>query len=1843
MPVPSHEDRQRRLLQLAEQWSVEIPPSTSPLTRPSHPPTYRNGDDDFYAEELVKRRQLSHGRTESTGNLRKAFSSSKKKAYDPKAVFDALNSHVANSGRAGAAEALINLLISSGGDVNLPQKPKPGLLSRRKSLETFGERSRVLQKAVQNGQADMVAVLLPHADKVALDTSLSIAMRNQNAEIVELLLRYGAGAASTADGQDAVRQACISGGQSEIVGLVLRSEGRPPVSWLSQCMIDATRAACVPTVMQLARSTADGNHNEAQALRVAISQGRHDIVLAILLGSKPPRGQGLSEAFTELMDHPSINPNDKIVMIEMLLCAGVDGDGPALALLNSASAEFLEMLHILVTYGTSIEYRDAMAVRKAISNGRVDVAHILLAGNSSLSSIQASECVELIPKDLTLDHRRLLLDALLRRGASGTPLHEMLIEAVEAGDVKSVNLLVTPQFPGSGRPVESQSPRGLGRRASKSMIFERHDVASVDYKDGLALQIAVRRGDVPTTNAILASKPSSQTVARVFAETSALAPREKLSMVECFLSNGLPPSTVQHALQEAIDERPPHRDETLIALLLRFTNDVNSSDGALSAAVMQRDIKLLAALLKKNVSPQTAAGVLPKVVAVRDPRARLEMASLILSSVSGIDPSKVSSAMLHVLDAQPADMRLLQVLLQQGRADINVDDGAPLATAIRAHEPPVLEMILKYGKPSAVSLNRGLNELSQLPSSDKKASKLQILLQRTTEKALFNDILVKEVHSLLKTEPKSRLLSTVKVLLTSGADINSHNAAALCHAVAASDEQLTDILFEAKPTPTSLAYALPHALRIADPMDRLTFSKKLLDAGAPSAEANRALGFAINAYSDDLPLLRTLSVKANTNDGEALIAAIKRQRPDIVDLVLQRKHTNVILNNAFTEAAKCQNKDTRALLCTLLLRNGASGSVVSETLQAAAAEGDLVLGNILINHGVGVDDQAIIEACRSGAAEVLGMLLNGNEPSKQTLEQGFQAATEVGDLRKRAAILEPLLARGVGGDALNAQLVSAVRFGGEGEDLVRILLQAGADPNYYNGEAVWAATRSAYMGSLRTMLAVGHDEKNRQRRASSVTLIRALNAAWKLSGSSRLMVLDMLFKAGLPVCEELHICLNKAVNEEEIDEKAIEALVAHGASPIVKSAKTLVDAAQRVLPSVLRLLLEATISTDALNWTVVQSFTKDTTAAWFDDRGFLVLQALIVKGAQGTGLTAVLGLVIDMVPQNPELAGRFMDLLFAHDVDVDHEDGKLLDSATSTNNVKLVQRLLEKNPKADSLSKAFHHIFDRQLSEDQALQLIQVFTEYSNGETRLDVMYSPQDSPPVLFLALARFPRSYKIIKALLDAGFYHDQTTISRVMPEVEEEETVTLLTWALLQPQKKVSSNIIQLLLDAGAKVNFETRHSRVTPLMLAIHARRPDITKELLLKDADVDVTDAKGNTPLSLASDIGGDVAITMMSNLLAAGASRNDGSLQNAARELNLAAVQVLVEYGHDPDFPSHLHDGRSALGELCLHGAASGDMTTVREKQIEKVMNFLIDKGSDISVKCSGKSLLHLALESSDPVAMTKLLLKVGMWKLVNKKFNLYTDGERTYSPTMYVAKVMPKSDVNDQLLRLLRANRCEDVFFANRGPQPDDAIGLPDDVALQERERRARLSRIASEQQDHEVSIARSKELASVQAQIWANQAELEDARRKRAHGEEMEAVGDRARAEEEAFAAAMRRRKNERASEASHEKAMAEASALKARQEMELDKRRHLQAIEWERNMATERVDHAKALSALRIAEREDVERMDRQQDDRATRRIAEQRRLVESQTGLAGQLAGVGAQGRRQIGYVAGELNN
>jgi len=1143
--------------------------------------------------------------------------------------------------------------------------------------------------------------------------------------------------------------------------------------------------------------------------------------------------------------------------------------------------------------------------------------------------------------------------------------------------------------------------------------------------------------------------------------------------------------------------------------------------------------------------------------------------------------------------------------------------------------------------------------LTDLPTDPSKASKAASILQRSKKRASLGHLLVKEVQILLKEAHEKQLLAVLKAFLSAGADINYNNGAALCLAISAANIPISDILFDAGPHPMCLAAALPHALNILDPMDRLTFTKKLIDAGAPGGEANRALIHAVNTYSDDISLIQILANRAELVDGEALSCAIRQENVDIVEVLLRdaaKKYVASLFNDKFEEATKVKHKEKRLRICALLLDAGASGPVVSDALLAAAADGDLALGKVLLDRGASVEHkqgQAIVEACRAGAADVLQMLLGTKvEVKKQTLAKGFQAATEVGDLKKRADVFRLLLDKGVDGDVVDTQLVSAARFGDDGMPLVKLLLEFGASVDYNNGEAVWTATRSAMMGSLSLMLGV-EKTGERQKKPSRATLAKALKASWRLSRDPRYQVIEWVFAAGEPVSDdEIHMTLNKAVKNEP-DLRLIRLLLSKGASPLTNGCQSLIDAAQNLLVDVLDVFLATEISEPDLSWAFKQTFTPAGASGWLSEEGHQIAKRLLDKGARGDGVAITLSTAIDTFGTNPDkngLARRFIELLIPY-TDVNSEDGVVLQEAARLADPELIQQVLKLKPNSHTVSMAFPYIFGLDLDEDHILRLITIFTEYHDGEERLDVMFAHPDSGPILFRAVSQFPRSVKILQALLDAGFYHDQMGMALVMAEVEEEEQVSLLFWALLQPQKRVSDGIVELLINRNAKVNFETRLSKMTPLMLAVQSKRKEMVRALILAGAEVDVIDATGNTPLTMATQVGGDLGTAMMSNILAAEPSKNDGSLHNAARELNLAAVQVLVDFGHDMDFPSPIHGGRSALAELCLNAAHAGPLTAVQEKKMEKVMVFLIEKETDLSLHSDGKSALLLALESVDPLTTTRTLLKVGMWKRINESFNYYTENNYTYSPTQYVARILPESHIQPALLALLRANRARDVYYANDGPQPDDATNVPEELLYAERLRRARLERVALETQDHELTLARTQEMAGVQAQIYAERAALEDSRARRRQAEEMCMLRERAALEEDAFAAQLRRVRAEREEGLRHEQALTESGLTRVRlvaeTQMELEGRRQAKQIEWERTVGGEQTRNARELSAIRIREREDIERVDAANDARVMGRIAEQRRLVDSQNNLAGRLMSVGVAGRRQIGYVAGEV--
>lgn len=219
--------------------------------------------------------------------------------------------------------------------------------------------------------------------------------------------------------------------------------------------------------------------------------------------------------------------------------------------------------------------------------------------------------------------------------------------------------------------------------------------------------------------------------------------------------------------------------------------------------------------------------------------------------------------------------------------------------------------------------------------------------------------------------------------------------------------------------------------------------------------------------------------------------------------------------------------------------------------------------------------------------------------------------------------------------------------------------------------------------------------------------------------------------------------------------------------------------------------------------------------------------------------------------------------------------------------------------------------------------------------------------------------------------------------------------------------------------------------------------------------------------------------------------RDDGSLHEAAKNLNIEIVILLINRGHKPDAPSVHHGGRSTLGEVCLNAQ---NISSVEERnKLRGLIKLLLEENSNPKIHDRQKSTIFLALDNAtDPHSMTKTLLDTEIYTTLNDMEHVYYDVDSglCYSPLSYVEHEMYAKSPNQkaQLVRLLQGKRCRQSFYSKAGKQPLNAIGMPD-AAQQEfdrevehrsrlrREQEAEDQRLQQLQKSHSMSILRHRE----------------------------------------------------------------------------------------------------------------------------------------------------------------------
>ncbi|KAI9047910.1 hypothetical protein LZ554_007712 [Drepanopeziza brunnea f. sp. 'monogermtubi'] len=1783
-----------RLDQIARELGVVIELAASPhLLPPRQVPSFMVPDDERKADAVLGQLKIEAGKPQSKRLRRLTTIPSKTHTYDE--LHAALSRVVSENGLPGVVEVLIKRfgVVPEGNSIKDRLRRRAsniGIVPRIGSTDNRKQRDELFHAAVEVGREEFVQLFAPWADQSSLDRALGTALEKRQVPIVECLLRYGANSALYED----AFVTCAQHGDIELLRLLLCARLRLSEACITRSLLPATTSGSLGAVLLLVQAGADGSHESAAALRRAVELNRTDLVVAITRGQNRPSGVDLNAAL-EAVVSSSTSLNAKLPIIEVLLCAGAVGNAANEALFKATLLADIESLQLLLSHKVDINYNEASAVAHAIQGKRSDLVTLLLE-KQTLKPEYASELVRHIPRSCQSTERIAILSQLLLHGASGMYCNMLLIICAEENDVNTAHLLVS-----YGR--ERDSP-----------------VCSVDFNAAQCLQVAVTSNSVPMLKVLaLEGRPTKGSLAAAFSTIPPnLNKNDHFLIVQTLLRGGAQGSEVTDALQTAVTGHK--KSVRLVELLVKFGAVV--TDECLCACVSQGSAEILEVLVTGPVSPIACAEGITIAMKLYSSATRFRLIKTLLgpATSAGFEVPAISAAVIDVLRKFPGDIKLLALLCREGGADISFRDGLAVELAMKQKDPVILNVILRNERniPTPPTIEQRLKSAMGLPLADaNRRVRVEAILWRVKPQDAIDQALIKELES---ASTSTQGLGVVEALLSAGADVNSYNATPLCLAI----NQITilDLLVSKRPSHESLSLALSAAMKLQT--TRLSVCERLLKAGAHGDGVSKALCIAAKEGPSALPLMKLLLPQADVNfkDGRVWRYAIREKFIDALELLLTSgsSPTSATKASAFQEAMKLKLHGDRYRMAQILLKTGVPEQVTSDALIAAVNFAQIELVGLLLQSGASVEHKngaAVHSAASSGQHGLLELLVQ-RKPTLSTLTSGLGGALAVkGKPEAYYPVLETLLKAGMRGEPVDAALVEAVQD--KDDKATELLFKHNASIEFRDGEALVLATQHASIQTLSLFL---------ERPVPQYILAKLWTIAVKLPRNERCQVIQLLLKAGKAVDGHVSKALTGATTENPSDRKLIKILLGCGA---FDRGEAMASAAKALDLRTLTILASSPKANRYIS-PVFKDF-MSTGIKWDSATGLAIVELFLKKGATGDAVAEGLSQAVERSRTGTALAGDFLEVFLRYGDNSNSKHGLALQRAARQVDVELIKRLLP-TANVESKAVAMPYLFASAGERSNVRRALEAFSDSLVGTDKDEiVLFAHPDNElgPILFQALRQHPRDKDILRILLDIGYNPNQW-------QLRESEPWPILCWALEQPEKKISSAVIEMLIDRGADVNFESK-SGITPVSLAIQSQRSDIVLKLLNKGAHATKASSEGITPLNLA----GSFANTeIIGHLLQAGAETNDGSLHDFSRQLRCDAIQTLVKNGHDVDYPSDRHEGRSALAELCLRAM---DHSPSPAKLEEAIRCLILHDANIREVNYSGKTIFHCALDSVDPVTILGVLLKT-MWKYINEDAFLFSDGRYTYSLTKYVEKGLfaGPQHCKAELLRLLRNKRAKDRFWANsiEEDQPEDYCNAPPHIEAEVLLQRSRRKRQAEQREDVQRQLELKHMTTVREAEIMNIMTEAELARDRQRGTVERELLSHKAITQRQIEIAAdisrdkMLKQRHHR--QEAHQRQLRDiqvsAQKASAAEESEKESLKNMMAIEFHQKQVEIRNDGVRSRLAIEESAFQHHEKALLHQHEREMTKIRMQKQLVERQPTFAGTYP---RPRLNQIGYV------
>ena len=1055
----------------------------------------------------------------------------------------------------------------------------------------------------------------------------------------------------------------------------------------------------------------------------------------------------------------------------------------------------------------------------------------------------------------------------------------------------------------------------------------------------------------------------------------------------------------------------------------------------------------------------------------------------------------------------------VSLLASSGADQITLDEG--LKAALAANDQACIQELLRHG----ADLNKFPNALANaVRSNDQNYVRLLLRAPKPFRPEIVSSCLPAAVQQLSD--------AVVSLLILYGADPNFDSASALNLAIGKQDYKMAVTLCSGTIplTQPALQRLLDTTIRLPTRQATLPFLQLLFCCGlSPNSIGLSDLLICItkNDNTNGAKMMISYGVSTATNEAECLRAAIANSNWILTDVILQTPVSPQHASAALAALPLDTPQPDRIRIIHALVLKGATGAPLSRWLSNAAKEGNTAMIDVLLSAGASFESNDISPlhfAVERKDTKTLQFLLRAR-PSAEALASVFPLLRNGYTPSERFDTSRLLLEHGAHGPEVDQALIDAVADVSSARDeaLVMELVRWGADINYDKGKVLSLAVSQADMPIVQLLCSS---------KPASSAISYALPLTFDSYGNRHLKtlaIIELLVSNGIeeqPALQTLQIAITGGPDNIDI----VQCLITASnrlLGPAFKYTVALEDPTKKA--PILDTLLKMGVTQEALDQALAAEArhavsTRDTTStklllekgasvSYNDGEALSVavglasspLTALLLSGKHqpspssvtkafralfanehvpttAQNKKSVFKIARELIAHGVELSAidlalravlcntgddhsvdALVDLLLANNANVNTADGACFVFAAQKQDHTSFNKLMLHNPN-------FTVIIPALLASQVSEQIVVTFVEscFAHGCTS-DELEMGQYQMPVLLLAMQYYSRNEALVKLFLNHGCNPDVTTQDILEPSIGA-ETVSALLWALNQAQKKISDSIIAALVEAGASVTRGASVSEISPIALAARDGRSEIVQTLLKRGSDASVRDKWNRSPLFYAS--GAPTLSTVQ--VLAPHALKNDGSLHEVARCLQLDVAVVLLERGHDPNFPSRLHNGRNALGELCLKAQiASGS----NRSKVRQLIRIFLDNGANPKFRARNeKSAVVLALDNAySALEVSEALLETEVWEELNDEKHMFRDDSGIYySPIKYVELVPSPSRApyRQALLDLLRDKGCEPKFYSETAQQPPGAIGLPPSIA-----------RLVDRQKEHELSIQHARE----------------------------------------------------------------------------------------------------------------------------------------------------------------------